>query len=473
MTGAPLIATNNHILQLEPSVTPEQADEEMQAPQSPALVVFSGGTAFNSVAGSLQNFTTRVAHVLPVSDDGGSTAEIVRVLGGPAVGDIRSRCLRLADDSNTEGKAVRELLAHRLSPRNSEEAKTEWYEIVEGEHRLWEGVSEPYKHTIRAFLVHFHTQILRNSSERFIFRNGSVGNFFFAGARTFFNSLEAAIFLFSRVARIPEGSSVMPVISTEERITLGAVLNNGLVIKGQNQISHPSVPDTPGPSQVNKLGLGPALEAAIKRIFYLRHEARQQDHEVFPDPNPALLTELQTCNAVLYGMGSLYTSICPSLILQGVGERIAGRDMPKIVILNGSHDRETSACMAGQGPMGAADVVLAIQDSLNRRYTDCELTLPASAYVTAMLVPAGGDVHVDKRRLITLGVRQIIQVDAMQDTGSSCQFEPEALVNAIKHIVEEHAMAQDGSQAPSNGGCSQNGLHANVQQAPPLGFHDL
>lgn len=25
--------------------------------------------------------TTRVAHVLPVSDDGGSTAEIVRVLG--------------------------------------------------------------------------------------------------------------------------------------------------------------------------------------------------------------------------------------------------------------------------------------------------------------------------------------------------------------------------------------------------------
>ncbi len=43
-----------------------------------------------------------MTHVLPVSDDGGSTAEIVRVLGGPAVGDIRSRCLRLADDSDDE-----------------------------------------------------------------------------------------------------------------------------------------------------------------------------------------------------------------------------------------------------------------------------------------------------------------------------------------------------------------------------------
>lgn len=41
----------------------------------------SGGTAFNGVVEELKKFTTRVAHVLPVSDDGGSTAEIVRVLG--------------------------------------------------------------------------------------------------------------------------------------------------------------------------------------------------------------------------------------------------------------------------------------------------------------------------------------------------------------------------------------------------------
>jgi hypothetical protein len=51
-----------------------------------------------------------------------------------------------------------------------------------------------------------------------------VGNFFFAGARVFLRSLEAAIFLFSRVARIPEGSLVMPAICTEGVITLGAEL---------------------------------------------------------------------------------------------------------------------------------------------------------------------------------------------------------------------------------------------------------
>ena len=69
-----------------------------------------------------------------------------------------------------------------------------------------------------------------------------AGNFFFAGARLFFRSLEAAIFLFSRVARIPEGSLVLPAICTEERITLGAEMANGTVIRGQNEISHPAAP---------------------------------------------------------------------------------------------------------------------------------------------------------------------------------------------------------------------------------------
>ena len=62
--------------------------------------------------GAVRQLTTRVTYVLPVSDDGGSTAEIVRVLGGPAVGDIRSRCLRLADDSDEEASAGDLLIVH-------------------------------------------------------------------------------------------------------------------------------------------------------------------------------------------------------------------------------------------------------------------------------------------------------------------------------------------------------------------------
>lgn len=40
-----------HTLQFEPEAAPEEGDEDMEVPKPPSLLVFSGGTAFNSVAG--------------------------------------------------------------------------------------------------------------------------------------------------------------------------------------------------------------------------------------------------------------------------------------------------------------------------------------------------------------------------------------------------------------------------------------
>jgi len=413
----------------------------------PHLLVFSGGTAFNSVAGHLQTkLTTRCSHVLPVSDDGGSTAEIVRVLGGPAVGDIRSRCLRLADDNGAEAHAVRALLAHRLQHDDPEEAKLEWYRIVEGEHALWEGVSEPYKHTIRAFLVHFHANILRHSTERFDFSGGSIGNFFFAGARTFFRSLEAAIFLFSRVARIPEGSLVLPAICTEERITLAAELADGSLICGQNEISHPGCATTP--CEVLKLK-EETLKSPIRRIFYLSSQGEQTAHEVSPLPNPQVLTQLSSADAVIYGMGSLYTSIAPSLVLAGMGEAIAGKKCPKILILNGALDRETSQCLRHPGAMKARDIVEAVTDALNRRFASrkgWQANNVPRDYITAILVPKGGvgEIEVDREELAAVGVVDIVEVEVLEEEESGeretkgaggVRYDPDALVASISAAV--------------------------------------
>ena len=41
-----------------------------------------------------------------------------------------------------------------------------------------------------------------------------------------------------------------------------------------------------------------------------------REHEVFPPPNPRLLAQVDCADAIVYGMGSLYTSICPSLVLK-------------------------------------------------------------------------------------------------------------------------------------------------------------
>ena len=361
---------------------------------------------------------TKVWHVLPVTDDGGSTAEIVRVLGGPAVGDIRSRLLRLAPGTTNEARAVRRLLGHRLvsmeswrerhpnkqitREKVSKMAREEWLDILEGahdgtEHRLWKEVSTPYRSIIRSFLVHFHTQVmqthngLRQSSSfpPFDFTGGSVGNFFFAGARTFFGSLPAAIFLFSKVAEIPTGSRVLPAVLTEERLVLGAELKNRARIRGQYNISHPKpkvdtsrssdssrhrpvVKSGKMDSQEGMLSLHPS---PISRIAYLLHDPTWQRrsqqntvntkanhdkaapstknnipdwndrHEIYPDPNPLVLDAISNANCIVYGCGSLFTSVIPSLVLPGVGESIADRrdgHVPKILLLNGWHDRETS-----------------------------------------------------------------------------------------------------------------------------------
>jgi hypothetical protein len=89
------------------------------------------------------------------------------------------------------------------------------------------------------------------------------------------------------------------------------------LVRGADAGVHvPILAESPGPIKVDKHGRGPPLSAPIRRIFYLSAEGTMREHEVFPPPNPRLLQAVNTADAIVYGMGSLYTSICPSLILK-------------------------------------------------------------------------------------------------------------------------------------------------------------
>ena len=58
-------------------------DNIVHPDEGPSFVVVSGGTGGNSICSAFGNAT----YVLPVSDDGGSSSEIIRVIGGPSVGE--------------------------------------------------------------------------------------------------------------------------------------------------------------------------------------------------------------------------------------------------------------------------------------------------------------------------------------------------------------------------------------------------
>ena len=58
------------------------------------MVVFSGGSAANSLVDVFNELTEKnnlsLSYIIPISDNGGSSSELIRVFGGPGIGDVRS-----------------------------------------------------------------------------------------------------------------------------------------------------------------------------------------------------------------------------------------------------------------------------------------------------------------------------------------------------------------------------------------------
>ena len=77
-----LLPTRAPRLDIPEHRTMAQFDEEPSGDNVPSYLVISGGTGGNAICLAF----THACYVLPVSDDGGSSSEIIRVLGGPSIG---------------------------------------------------------------------------------------------------------------------------------------------------------------------------------------------------------------------------------------------------------------------------------------------------------------------------------------------------------------------------------------------------
>jgi hypothetical protein len=96
--------------------------------------------------------------------------------------------------------------------------------------------------------------------------------------------------------------------------------------------------------------------------------------------------------------------------------------------------------------MRASDVVQAVADALNRRRCRQGVPLrhPPGAYVTALLVPAGGAIEVDADALSLLGVPTVVEVPAVQDAQGNTLFDAEELVFAIGQLLHGHGVLSAG-----------------------------
>ena len=66
-----------------------QAPNPSPARRQPGIVVFGGGTATNSLVDVFERIRQQrgchLSYVIPISDNGGSSSELIRVFGGPGM----------------------------------------------------------------------------------------------------------------------------------------------------------------------------------------------------------------------------------------------------------------------------------------------------------------------------------------------------------------------------------------------------
>ncbi|KAJ8520366.1 hypothetical protein ONZ45_g2827 [Pleurotus djamor] len=435
------------------------------------FVVISGGTGGNGICSAFGN----ASYVLPVSDDGGSSSEIIRVLGGPSIGDIRSRLIRLIPSAPPSSplEAIRNLLSYRLPSRCTEkQARDEWRDIVEGRSALWAGIPNDRKETIRGFLVYFESELLKRAHKNFSFVNGSIGNYFLAAAQGFFRSLPSAIFLFSSITS--SQATILPVIITNHTVTIAAELENGGRLVGQCEISHPvntgndpSISLTvnePEPwSPIDGMDQGyvqrqnvmfeaghkdqyEPLPARITRLLYIN----AYGHEVHPSPNPDYISSLSSSEVLVYSCGSLWTSIMPCLALRGVAAAIArSRSIRiKVLLLNSINDRETSGYNAvdyitynfGTIPHsmlsnhGINSSIVRILNFWNQPQSyglgGVNTTYPVSAFITDLVYLKESDVKVDVGQITAMGVRcTMVEAEEHDPKAGPAQFDAATLAS--------------------------------------------
>ncbi|KAI8082096.1 hypothetical protein BDF21DRAFT_337942 [Thamnidium elegans] len=475
-----------------------------------SYVVFSGGSACNHILDGFHKTADHdVSYILGISDNGGSTSELLRVLGGPSVGDLRSRLIRLMDTldetcNTIEMKAIKDLLSYRLpADKSHQKVRDEWALIVEGRHSLWNDISVEKREAIRGFLTLFDFEILKRAHKRFNFCNGSIGNFFLTGARLFTGSLEAAIFLFASITGITSvPTSVVPVINSNQTVTIAASLMDGETLVGQCEISHPSPIKqqkkngivTPRKKRTNPIDAFSCLEdpfnaltmtssinqhhttqfidhdnnenanlffskhveekltSPIDRIYYIN----EYGQEIYPVPNPKVVSQLSFKQTLVYSIGSLYTSLIPCLILRGVGNAVAQSQSlkHKILLLNGTNDRETS-------DYTALDFINAITSALNQsqridarrafyqsfgsmpaspshRYppfpTNSFYPSPISAFITHMVYLDNSAIKVDVQAIERLGIKCICMKGSLSKLGESI-YHQSHFTETIEQIV--------------------------------------
>ena len=235
----------------------------------------------------------------------------------------------------------------------------------------------------------------------------SFGNLLLAALHGVTGSFEEAVTQMSHVLAIT--GQVIPVTSAD--VQLEAVFENGARVVGESQI------------------------AAVKKEQDCRihHVSLIPDH---PKATPAALEAISEADLILLGPGSLYTSIIPNLLVEGVAQAAARSRGLKIYVCNiMTQDGETEGYTAADhleallvhGAPGLLDLCLA-----NSAPVDPVLL---AKYQEEDAVP----LTVDRERIARLGL-ELVEHPVASERGCFARHDPEKLAGAVLEIYRRRAV---------------------------------
>ncbi|WP_175582208.1 GAK system CofD-like protein [Phaeobacter sp. HF9A] len=340
----------------------------------PRFLFFSGGSALNEMSRKLKLYTHNSAHLITPFDSGGSSQVLREAFSMPAVGDLRSRLMALADETELGQPDIYRLFSHRL-PKTASAADLarEVASLFDGSHPLLKALSKPMRQLIVGYLRHFRTAAPKGLD----YRNASIGNLILAGGYLDNDrALEPVLFLMSKMVDVR--GTVRPIADVD--LQIGVELEGGRRVIGQRQMTGKEC--APLGARITRLFLSDGVEELPREAVRL------------PKRNQKLIA---ASDLICYPPGSLYSSVISNLLPAGVGRAVAARNVPKVYIPSLGVDPECQ-------DMGLSDQIAAILAPL-RRDAKGE-GLATSAFLTHVIC----DDQVPEREIIA----------AEQEHGVSC-----------------------------------------------------
>lgn len=235
----------------------------------------------------------------------------------------------------------------------------------------------------------------------------SFGNLILAALNGITGSFEEAVTQMSQVLAIT--GRVIPVTSAD--VQLEAVFENGARILGESKIRTAKKKE----------------DCRISHVNLIPHR---------PKPLKAALEAIEQADLIVLGPGSLYTSIIPNLLVEGVAETINQAQAPKIYVCNiMTEDGETEdytvtdhlEALLTHGQPGMLDICLANNAQINPGIVERYRAENATALIA------------DPREIGALGI-ELIQAPLALQEGDYARHDPEALAQEILKIYRRQVV---------------------------------